>query len=144
MKKVKLIFWILVVIFLGLLIWQNQAYFFTKYSLGLNLYFSNRVTPEVYNLVFIAIFFASGLLLAYISSLFERFKANKTIKELRSVNKTHQDTIDQMRREVDALKTSASPPGALEGSQTENVPSMTEEAAGETPESETPAQPSQP
>lgn len=139
MKKVKLIFWILVIIFLGLLIWQNQGYFFTKYSLGLNLYFSNRVTPDVYNLVFIAIFFGSGLLLAYISSLFDRFKANKTIKELRSVNKTHQETIDQMRREVDALKTSAPLSGASEDSQAENIASMTEEAASDTPESETPA-----
>ena len=139
MKKVKLIFWILVVIFLGLLIYQNQSYFFAKYSLGLNLYFSNRVTPEAYNLIFIAIFFASGLLLAYISSLFERFKANKTIKELRSVNKTHQETIDQMRREVDALKTSAPLSGASENSQAENVVSMTQEAASDTPESETPA-----
>ena len=117
MKKVKLTFWLLVVVFLGLLIWQNQSFFFTRHSLELNLGFTHRVTPGLPNLVFIVMFFAAGLLVAYLSSLLERFRAGKTIRELKNTNKSHQDTIAQMRREVDALKQPSSSPPETPGTQ---------------------------
>lgn len=143
MKKVKITFWILVIIFLGLLVWQNQDYFFAKHSLGINLYFTSRVTPDVYNLVIIAVFFASGLLIAYLSSLFERFRAKKTIKELRNANNSNQETIGQMRREVDALKTPAVSPGPPVDSQTADDTGVAENSTEEPTKDETTAQPSQ-
>lgn len=105
MKKVKLAFWIIILALFGVLIYQNQPYFLTKHSLGLNLYIFNRETVPVYNLVIIVALFAFGLLIAYTSSLIERFRANKTIKELRAKVKSQQGTLDQVKQDVEILKT---------------------------------------
>jgi Ni/Fe-hydrogenase subunit HybB-like protein len=107
MKKVKLAFWIIILILFGLLIYQNQPYFLTEHSLELDLYFTAGRTVPVFNLIIVVAFFGFGLLIAYTSSLFERFKANKTIKELRGNEHTLQTTIDQMRTDVETLKASA-------------------------------------
>jgi NADH:ubiquinone oxidoreductase subunit 5 (subunit L)/multisubunit Na+/H+ antiporter MnhA subunit len=128
MKKVKLTFWILIIGLLALLVYQNQTYFFSQYSLGINLGFFKRVSPDIYNLVIIAAFFCFGLLIAYISSLFDKFKAKKTIKELKSASKSHQDTITQMRQEVDALKKPVEP---------ETQPQVTDDAVMEPSDHET-------
>jgi hypothetical protein len=133
MKKVKLTFWIMIIGLLALLVFQNQPYFFTKHSLSLNLYFTARYTPDVPNLLIIAVFFAAGLLIAYLSSLFERFKANKALKDLRATNKSYQETVEQMRREVDALKQPAESATALETLDTSDV---SENAAPQSPETE--------
>ena len=46
MKKVKLAFWIVILVLFGLLIYQNQPYFLSKHSLSLNIYFSaGRTVP---------------------------------------------------------------------------------------------------
>jgi hypothetical protein len=105
MKKVKLAFWIIILALFGVLIYQNQPYFLTKHSLELNLYIFNRETVPVYNLVIIVAFFAFGLLIAYTSSLIDRFRANKTIKELRAKVRTQQGTLDQVKQDVEILKT---------------------------------------
>ena len=107
MKKVKIVFWLIMLGLLVLVVFQNQDFFLTKHSLSINLGFTQRTIPEAYNLLIIVAFFGLGVLIAYVSSLFERFKANKTIKELRHTINSHQETIAQMRREVDALKTPA-------------------------------------
>lgn len=109
MKKVKLAFWVIILALFGLLIYQNQTFFLTKHSLEIDLYFTAGRTIPVYNLVIVVAFFGFGLLIAYTSSLFERFRANKTIKELRGNVRSLQGTIDQMRQDVEALKAPASP-----------------------------------
>ena len=129
MKKVKIAFWVVIIILLGILIYQNQPYFFTKHSLQINLWVTEGITKDLYNIIFIAAFFAGGLLIAYISTLFERFKLNKIIKELRNKEKTNQATIAEMRKEVDALKKPTEPelpPQATDDAQIE--PTDTENA----------------
>ncbi|MCP4745739.1 MAG: LapA family protein [Desulfobacteraceae bacterium] len=104
MKKVKITFWLIIIVFLGLLVFQNQNYFFAKHSLGIDLLFTKRILPYVNNLVIIAVFFIFGLFLAYVSTLFEKFKSRKIIKELKNTISSNKETIAQMRKEVDALK----------------------------------------
>lgn len=115
MKKVKLAFWFIILVLFALIAYQNQEYFLAKHSIGINLYFTEGITPEVYNLIIVVVFFGAGLLVAYISSLFERFKANKTIKELRITVKSLQDNMTGMKKDVDSLKFSA---GSENGSET--------------------------
>ena len=107
MKKAKIAFWIILIGLLGLIVYQNQGYFLTKHSLDINLWFTRRVVPPVQNVMIIVAFFLFGLLIALIHNLFERYRTNKTIKELRNTIKTNQATISQMRQEIDALKPSS-------------------------------------
>ena len=104
MKKVKLAFWIIILVLFGLLIWQNQPYFLSKHSLALNLYFTNGRTIPVFNLIILVAFFCFGLLIAYTSSLLERYRAGKTIKELRANALSLQDTIIGMKNDIAELK----------------------------------------
>lgn len=105
MKKVKIAFWVIILALFGLLIYQNQPFFLTKHSLELNLYFTAGRTVPVYNLVIIVAFFGFGLLIAYTSSLFDRFRANKTIKELRANVRSLQGNLEQVKKDVEILKT---------------------------------------
>jgi len=106
MKKVKVAFWILIAGFFGLLIYQNQEFFLSKHSLGINLIFTEGRSKEILNAVLFAIFFVAGWLIAYFFGLFDRFKASRTIKGLEQTIKSHHDTVAQMKKEVEALKPS--------------------------------------
>lgn len=129
MKKVKIAFWGVLLVLIGLLVYQNWDFFSARKSLGIDLYFTQGQTPELANLIFFAAFFAAGLLIAYISSLFERFKLNKTIKDLKNQERNHQTVIAEMRKEVQALKKPAEqtePPREtedtpVESTETDNV-----------------------
>lgn len=114
MKKVKLAFWFIILVLFALIVYQNQEYFLAKHSIGINLYFTKGVTPDVYNLIIVVVFFGAGLLVAYISSLFERFKANKTIKELRGTVQSLQGNVSETKKDADSLNTSA---GSRNGSE---------------------------
>ncbi|MEJ2038268.1 MAG: hypothetical protein P8X55_04965, partial [Desulfosarcinaceae bacterium] len=78
-----------------------------------------------------------------LSSLFERFRSKKTIKELRNANNSNQETISQMRREVDALKAPAVSPDPPVDSQTADDTGVAENSTEEPTKDETTAQPSQ-
>lgn len=113
MKKVKLAFWFIILVLFALIVYQNHAYFLAKHSIGINLYFTEGITPDVYNLIIVVVFFGAGLLVAYISSLFERFRANKIIKELRSTVKSLQDSVSGTEADADSLN---NPAGSDRGS----------------------------
>lgn len=104
MKKVKIAFWIILIGFLGLLFYQNQDYFLSKHILRLDLMSTNYQTPELPNAVFLIGFLVIGLLIAYIFSLIDRFKANKTAKFQQSTIDSQQSAIGEMQKEVQKLK----------------------------------------
>lgn len=104
MKRFKYGLWAIFIALLGLLVYQNKSFFLAKYSLGLNLGFYQNDTPELHNLVIIAAFFFCGMLITYGSSLFERYRAKKTIKRLQSTIDASSETIATLKKEVDALK----------------------------------------
>lgn len=105
MKKVKIGFWLIVIAFIGLVGYQNKAFFLQKHSFDLNVWVTAPyATPEIYNAVLFGACFAAGLVIAYLSGLFERFKANKTIKQLTSTVNDHKIQAEQLKTEIDALK----------------------------------------
>jgi hypothetical protein len=104
MKKIKYGLWVIFIALLGLLVYQNKTFFLTKYSLGLNLGFYQSYTPELFNLVIIAAFFLCGMLITYGGSLFERYRAKKTIKTLQRTIDASSETITELKKEVDGLK----------------------------------------
>jgi len=110
MKKVKIGFWLLVLAFLLLFGYQNKAFFLQKHIFDLNLWVSAPYqTPEIHNAVLFAVCFLAGLVIAYLSGLLERFKANKTIKQLTSAINEQKTQAEQLRTEIEALKNVSAP-----------------------------------
>jgi len=107
MKKIKIAFWILVFAFLGLIIYQNRAFFQAPLSLQLNLGFARYVTPEQQIWVFFIGLFLMGILLAYLFSLPARFKAGKNTKTLNATIASQRDELDALKREVTAMQSPA-------------------------------------
>lgn len=105
MKKVKIGFWLIVVALLVLVGFQNKAFFLQKHSFDVNLWFTAPYeTPDIYNAVLFVVCFLAGLAIAYLSGLFERYKANKTIKQLTKTVNDRQAEVEQLKAEVEALK----------------------------------------
>jgi hypothetical protein len=105
MKKVKIGLWLIAIAFLVLVGFQNKAFFLQKHRFDLNLWVTPPYeTPEIYNAVLFVGCFVVGLVIAYLSGLFERYKANKTIKQLTKTANDRQAEVEQLKAEVQAFK----------------------------------------
>ena len=82
MRKVKLVFWLILLALLGLVFWQNQAFFLEKKGVEIDYFVGNYHLPALQIALYFLIFFLVGLLISYFSSLSERFVARKTIRKL--------------------------------------------------------------
>ena len=133
MKKLKYGLWVIFFALIGLLVIQNKDVFLAKYSLSLNLGVYENRTPEIFNLVVIAVFFFCGILIAYTASLLERYRAKKTIKMLQATIDGSSKTIDDLKKEIDTLKVGWEP---------EEDPETLADGAAQTQETEE-TQPSQ-
>jgi len=107
MKKVKIVILVIILIFVGIVIFQNKAFFMTEQSLVINLLFAEYKMPGIANIVlFLACFFI-GLLIGYFYFIFIRFKLNKTIRRLNSTINSHQEIISDLEKDVASLKSSS-------------------------------------
>jgi uncharacterized integral membrane protein len=105
MNKTKLVLWLIVLAFLGLVIFQNQAFFMGKQSLGLNLWIFNAWTSQELPVAVIAMgFFVFGLIMAYLFGLPGRFHARKTIKRLNATVASQSEEVEKLKKEIDTLK----------------------------------------
>lgn len=105
MKNVKIVFWLIIVAFLVLVGFQNKAFFLQKHSFDLDLWVTAPYeTPEIHNAVLFVVCFLAGLAIAYVSGLYERYKAKKTIKQLTKTANERQTEAEQLKAEVEALK----------------------------------------
>ena len=107
MKKVKIVILVIILVFVGIVIFQNKAFFMTEQSLVINLLFAEYKMPGIANIVlFLACFFI-GLLIGYFYFIFIRFKLNKTIRRLNSTINSHQEIISDLEKDVGSLKSSS-------------------------------------
>lgn len=107
MKKLKYLFWITLVVFIGLLVYQNLGFFSSKHILRINLLFYESSTPELATGAIIAIFVGISVLIMmmlYFTSRYEVYRAKKTIKELRAGMEESAGTISKLNQEVEMLK----------------------------------------
>lgn len=103
MKKIKVVLWIVVIAFIGLVFFQNKDFFLAGRGLTLNLYFANAYhSPELPLAVWFLATFFIGLLVAYFFGLMEKFKANKLIKSLRVKTTTQTELISKLRHELES------------------------------------------
>jgi len=105
MKKGKVLLWLIILGFIGLVIYQNKDFFFTKHSFGINLLVFDYRSPEAYSVILFLLFFALGVLIAYLFGLVERYKAAKTIKALNASNHSLEKMIATMKNDLANFKT---------------------------------------
>jgi uncharacterized membrane protein YciS (DUF1049 family) len=108
MKKLKYVFWLLLIAFFGVIIYQNWDYVTTvNDSLKLNLFVYNKPIPPLTNGAIIAICVGVGVLITmlfYLASRYEAYRAKKTIKTLRSSMEESKKSISELKQEVELLK----------------------------------------
>ncbi|NQT70332.1 MAG: LapA family protein [Desulfobacteraceae bacterium] len=112
MKKVKIAFWLILLVFAGVFAYQNKIYFMAKQNLSLTLPFLETLhTPELPHAVLFLVFFLTGFLIAYFSGLYDRFKSKKTLKNLNAAAADQQNELAALKRELESLR-GASPGGS--------------------------------
>jgi predicted membrane protein len=140
MKKVKIGFWVILILFIGLVIFQNQNFFFnTKHHLNINLLFDKFHTPD-WNLgVFFLICFIAGVFVSLFFAFLGKIKTNKLIKSLKQTINSKQEEIDTLKNELTAIKgvSEPSPKADPEESKEASIGEIQEEPI-EQPQDETP------
>ena len=112
MKKVKIAFWLIILVFVSVFVYQNMDFFMAEQSLRLNLGVLETLhTPELPHAVLFLVFFLTGFLIAYFFGLYDRFKSKKTIKSLNAADTAQQDELTALKRELESLR-GASPGGS--------------------------------
>jgi hypothetical protein len=105
MKKVKIILWLIIFGFFGLLLFQNQALFFQQLGMEIDLYVIDKIIiPDQFLAVFFLCFFLTGLLISYFFSLYSKFKFSQTAKGLNQKISSFMETISKLEAENESLK----------------------------------------
>ena len=115
MKKFKLVIWLLIAIVIGVVIYQNKAFFMTKQAFHLNTIAAVYESPAIPVAVVFVGCFIVGLIVAYLFSIPTRLKAHKTIRNLNDTISAQGSDLTALKSELDALKQQApSPAGPTE------------------------------
>jgi len=114
MKKVKIVFWLLLLALLAGIVYQNQQELMKPLIFHLDPGVVDPYqTPAVPLVVILAGLFLLGLLIAYFYSLYGYFRQAKTIKHLHATVAAQTEEIETLRRQVKNLdRPSAAPVGA--------------------------------
>jgi len=104
MKKIKMILWILSILFVLLVGYQNRIFFLTKQHIILNLYFATYRTPDILIAIFFLFCFLIGLLISYFVHLSEKFRSKKVIKRLNVTLDSHLKKISELKNELESVK----------------------------------------
>jgi len=103
MKKFKLVLWLIILALLALFFFQNKGFFMARHELAFKLPFLTPYTlPEMPNAILFLAFLLFGLLIAYFFSLLERFKLNKTIKNLNATVDSNLEMISALKGQLEA------------------------------------------
>jgi hypothetical protein len=106
MKKVKLAVGLIIVLFAGLIVYQNRAYFFTKQALSLSLGVEtwHWTAPGVQNIVYFGVFLLIGLLVAGFFGISSKLRSRKIIKSLNATIESHLQMISTLKNELQPYK----------------------------------------
>ncbi len=84
MKKIRSTLWLLLAGFLLILFFSNLDYFLKPQVIELNLILKKYTVSALPNAVISLLFLGGGFLIAFLSNLPERFRLQKTIKDLKA------------------------------------------------------------
>jgi uncharacterized integral membrane protein len=109
MKKLKIVFWVLILGFIAIIFFSNKNYFLAKHVLQIDLLYGEPFhSMEMPNAIFFLVFFLTGFLIAYFISLSGRFKTKKTIKNLNAAASSQLAEIAALTKEVESLQSGSS------------------------------------
>ncbi|MGM0643617.1 MAG: hypothetical protein ACQETC_07585 [Thermodesulfobacteriota bacterium] len=103
MKKIKTVVFLLILVAVGLLIYQNRDYFFAKTALSLSLGVEswNWTFTGIWNVGYFGICLVLGLLITGLKCLSIKMRSKKTIKALNSDIESHLGTISSLKTELE-------------------------------------------
>ncbi|MCD4742809.1 MAG: hypothetical protein K8R67_10085 [Desulfobacteraceae bacterium] len=106
MKKIKTALFLIIIIFFAVIIYQNKEYFFTNYSLIIDLKFASLqwVIPEFMNIGYFGIFFCLGFLVAGYMGISSKLKSRKIVRRLNYDINSYHEQISSLKTELDKFK----------------------------------------
>jgi hypothetical protein len=106
MKKIKLFLGFIILVFAGLIIYQNREYFFAMQALSLNLGVAtwHWTAPPIQNIAYNGIFLVLGILMAGYYGLSSKFRSNRTIKALNSTIDSHLEKIAILKKDLEKFR----------------------------------------
>lgn len=105
MKNAKYIISGIITVFIGIVVYQNKAYFFSLHQLHVDLWVVDKIqSPYLYNGFYLLACFLLGLLAAYLFGRFEKYKLRKSIKAMNAAVTAKEDRIVFLEREGERLR----------------------------------------
>lgn len=106
MKKIKLFLGFIILVFVGLVIYQNKEYFFAMQALSLNLGVAtwNWTAPPIQNIFYDGLFLVVGVLVAGFYALTSKFRSNRTIKALNATIDSHLEKIAVLKKDLEKFR----------------------------------------
>ncbi|MFO7748641.1 MAG: hypothetical protein R6V54_00970 [Desulfobacteraceae bacterium] len=123
MKKVKLFIGLIILVFAGLIIYQNRDFFFATQALSLSLGVKtwNWTAPAVENVYYWGGCLGIGLLITGYLGFVSKLKSKKTIKSLNKTIESHLEMISSLKRELEAFRSDPYHKAASDRDQQEDV-----------------------
>ncbi|WP_300459822.1 hypothetical protein [Desulfobacula sp.] len=106
MKTIKYVLWLIIIVLLGILIYQNLEYFMTTQALRLDLKVGSWhwTTPALQNIAYFGICFVLGLILAGIKGFAVKLGLKKEIKTKNSTIASLTQKADTLQSELDVFQ----------------------------------------
>ena len=111
MKNVKIAFWVIIVGFIILFLFQNQDVIIEKQSFKLDLMVADEYhTPELPNGIIYFVCLLTGFFIAFFVALSDRFKFKKNVKNLQTTNNSQLEEITHLKSRLELLQGVSSRP----------------------------------
>jgi hypothetical protein len=104
MKKVKIVFGLLVFGVIVIIVSQNLDFFFRRYAIGIDVGVASYHTPNLATVIYLLFFFFAGLMIAFLMGLSEKFRSKKIIRELNDTLALEKKKVMDLEAELAAIK----------------------------------------
>ena len=111
MKNAKIAFWVIIVGFIILFLFQNQDVIIEKQNFKLDLMVVDEYhTPELPNGIIYFTCLLTGFFIAFFAGLADRFKSKKDIKNFQTANDSQLEEISVLKSKLELLQGVSSRP----------------------------------
>jgi hypothetical protein len=117
MKKVKIVFWLLLLGVIVIVVAQNLDFFLKRYAVGIDIGLVSYHTPNLATAIYLLFFFFTGGLIVFLMGLSERFTSKKTIRELKDTIAAENKKVMDLEARLSAIQS-----GISQGHQVEKQP----------------------
>ncbi|HUV50907.1 MAG TPA: hypothetical protein VMW78_07810 [Anaerolineae bacterium] len=105
MKNIKIVFWVIIIGFIILLLFQNQEIIIAKQSFKLDLMVVDEYhTPELPNGIIYFVCLLTGFFIAFFAGLADRFKFRKNIRTLKTANNSQLEEISALKSRLESAQ----------------------------------------